>query len=275
MRALGARRPATRAGARRRADARPTLAGIDADAAPPCDRRGARATAAAGSAPERRRAALLRAYGIPLAAVAVARHAGRGRALPPPSSAARSRSRRSRPGSCTSRDAGARAARAATAPSAVARAAREMPPPSRGGHEPEGFLVQPMAPPGVEMLVGVVGDPRLRPGRRLRRRRPRGRAARRRPGPPRAAGRARRARRCSARCGRSRCSTAIAARRAPTSAALEDVVVRVARARRRAPGDRRARLNPVVVSPTGAVAVDARVRVTRVAPPPPFLALGA
>jgi acetate---CoA ligase (ADP-forming) len=34
-------------------------------------------------------------------------------------------------------------------------------------------------------------------------------------------------------------------------------------------------LNPVVVSPGGAVAVDARVRVAPVAPPPPFPALGA
>jgi acetate---CoA ligase (ADP-forming) len=31
------------------------------------------------------------------------------------------------------------------------------------GHDPEGFIVQAMAPPGVEMTVGVLGDPRLGP----------------------------------------------------------------------------------------------------------------
>ena len=59
----------------------------------------------------------------------------------------------------------------------------------------------------------------------------------------------------------------------------------VGRARGRAPARRRAGrrppeiaeldCNPVVVSPGGAVVVDARVRVAPAAPPPPFPALGA
>jgi acetyl coenzyme A synthetase (ADP forming)-like protein len=45
-------------------------------------------------------------------------------------------------------------------PSAVKRAAEEMRRGMKGaGHPPEAFLVQRMAPPGVEALVGVVSDP--------------------------------------------------------------------------------------------------------------------
>jgi acyl-CoA synthetase (NDP forming) len=58
-------------------------------------------------------------------------------------------------------------------------------------------------------------------------------------------------------------------------AALEDVVVRIGALAAAHPAIAELDLNPVVVSPTGAVAVDARVRVARVAPPPPFPALGA
>ena len=51
-----------------------------------------------------------------------------------------------------------------TGEAATRRAAEEIAAALRAaGHEPEGFVVQAMAPPGVEMLVGVVGDPRLGP----------------------------------------------------------------------------------------------------------------
>jgi acetate---CoA ligase (ADP-forming) len=56
--------------------------------------------------------------------------------------------------------------------------------------------------------------------------------------------------------------------------ALEDVIVRVGALAAAHPAVAELDLNPVVVSPTGAVAVDARVRVVRPAPPPRFPALG-
>jgi hypothetical protein len=58
-------------------------------------------------------------------------------------------------------------------------------------------------------------------------------------------------------------------------AALEDVVVRIGALAAAHPTVAELDLNPLVVSPGGAVAVDARLRVAPVAPPPPFPALGA
>jgi hypothetical protein len=58
-------------------------------------------------------------------------------------------------------------------------------------------------------------------------------------------------------------------------AALEDVVVRIGALAAAHPTVAELDLNPVVVSPGGAVAVDARVRVAPVVPPAPFPTLGA
>ena len=81
---------------------------------------------------------------------------------PRPSSVGRSRSRASRPASCTRR----RRARcgSASGPTAVRRAAQEIAQRLEAAGTPaEDFLVQRMADPGVEMLVGVLADERFGP----------------------------------------------------------------------------------------------------------------
>jgi acetate---CoA ligase (ADP-forming) len=131
-----------------------------------------------------------------------------------------------------------------------------------------------MAPPGVEMLVGVVGDPRFGPvvacaaggtavellgdvQVRLA---------------PVAGGEAAEMLR-----GLKTFPLLDGYRGAPHAdvVALKDVIVRVGALAAAHPAVAELDLNPVVVSPTGAVAVDARVRVVRPAPPPRFPALGA
>ena len=157
---------------------------------------------------------------------------------------------------------------------AVTRAARELRSALEAeGREVEGFLVQAMAPEGVEMLVGVVADPRFGP---------------------------------VVACGAGGTAVEllgdIQVRLAPVAAieaqqmvrglrtfplldgfrgappanlaALEDVVVRVGALAAAHPEIAELDLNPVIASPTGAVIVDARVRVERPASRPPYPAIG-
>jgi acyl-CoA synthetase (NDP forming) len=153
--------------------------------------------------------------------------------------------------------------------SQVLRAAREL----RSALGAEGFVVQAMAPDGVEMLVGVVSDPQFGP---------------------------------VVACGAGGTAVELLgdvqvrlAPVAPTEAtdmvrglrtfplldgfrgapvadvvALEDVVVRVGWLAANHPEITELDLNPVIVSPAGAVAVDARVRVERPARRPPYPAIG-
>jgi acyl-CoA synthetase (NDP forming) len=143
---------------------------------------------------------------------------------------------------------------------------------ARAGHEVEGFVVQEMAGDGVEMLVGVVGDEQF--------------------GPVVA---------CAAggtavellgdvqvRLAPVAAATAAAMirglrtfplldgyRGAPRAAvgALEDVVMRAAALAAAHPQIAELDLNPVVVSPTGALVVDARVRLQPASRPPELTAL--
>jgi acetyl coenzyme A synthetase (ADP forming)-like protein len=212
--------------------------------------------------------ALLRAYGIPQAEASVATSphaAGRlAAALGGPVAL-----KAIVPGLLHKRDAGA-VRLGLVGASAVARAARDL----RRSLGAEQFLVQAMVPAGVEMLVGVVADPRFGP---------------------------------VVACGAGGTAVEllgdVQVRLAPVAAAeasamvrglrtfplldgyrgsprtdvaaLEDVVVRIGALAAAHPAVAELDLNPVVVSPDGAVAVDARVRVAAVAPPPPFPAVGA
>jgi acyl-CoA synthetase (NDP forming) len=130
------------------------------------------------------------------------------------------------------------------------------------GHEVEGFVVQQMAAPGVEMLVGVASDERFGPvvacaaggtavellgdvQVRL--------------APVAAAEAAEMVR------GLRTFPLLDGYRGAPPTdvAALEDVVVRVGALAAAHPEIAELDLNPVVVSPSGALVVDARIRVQR------------
>lgn len=158
-------------------------------------------------------------------------------------------------------------------PTTVTRAARRMAGAVRAaGHEPAGFLVQPMATTGAELIVGVVGDPDFGP---------------------------------VVACGAGGHATEllgdVAVRLAPLGprtaaamvrslrtfplldgyrgtakadvAAIEDVLLRVGALAAAHPGIAELDCNPLLASAEGVVVVDARVRV--VAPPPsrPFPAL--
>jgi acetate---CoA ligase (ADP-forming) len=158
--------------------------------------------------------------------------------------------------------------------SSVARAARELRSALEAdGSVVEGFVVQAMADPGVEMLVGVVADPQFGP---------------------------------VVACGAGGTAVEllgdVQVRLAPVApseaadmvhglrtfplldgfrgaphadvAALEDVVARIGWLAANHPELAELDLNPVVVSPGGAVAVDARMRVERPARRPPYPAIG-
>jgi acetyl coenzyme A synthetase (ADP forming)-like protein len=158
--------------------------------------------------------------------------------------------------------------------SAVARAARELQSSlESAGHRVDGFLVQAMAPPGFELLVGVVSDPRFGP---------------------------------VVACGAGGTAVEllgdVQVRLAPVAAleaaqmirglrtfplldgfhgapladlaALEDVIVRVGALAAAHPEIAELDLDPVIASPTGAAVVDARVRVERPAHRPPYPAIG-
>ena len=136
------------------------------------------------------------------------------------------------------------------------------------GHETSGFLVQQMAPPGVEMLVGVVHDPHF--------------------GPVIACGTggvaaevmrdvAVRITPLTDRDARSMIASLRSRpllegfRGAPAAdvAALEDVLLRVSAMVEAHPEVAEMDCNPVVVSPRGATIVDARVRIEAAPPPAP------
>jgi acyl-CoA synthetase (NDP forming) len=158
--------------------------------------------------------------------------------------------------------------------SAVSRAARELRSSLEAeGHAVDGFVVQAMAPPGVEMLVGVVSDPQFGPvvacgaggtavellGDVQVRLAP--------VAPVEAADMIR---------GLRTFALLDGFRGAPRSdvPALEDVVVRIGWLAANHPEIAELDLNPVIVSPDGAVAIDARVRVERPAHRPPYPAVG-
>jgi acetate---CoA ligase (ADP-forming) len=216
--------------------------------------------------------ALLGAYGLPLAAARVARSphaAGRAAAALGGEVALKAIV----PGLLHKRDVGA-VRLGLHGASAVARAARDLHAAlEAAGAAVEGFVVQAMAPPGVEMLVGVVCDAHFGP---------------------------------VVACGAGGTAVEllgdVQVRLAPVApveatemihglrtfplldgfrgaaradvAALEDVVVRIGWLAANHPEIAELDLNPVVVSPDGAVVVDARVRVERPAHRAPYPAIG-
>lgn len=156
---------------------------------------------------------------------------------------------------------------------AVQRAARELAEAVRvAGHEPDGFLVQAMAPAGTELLVGVVGDPSFGPliavgaggetaelvGDVQVRLAPVG---------PREAAAMLRALRTFPLLDGFR------GRPQADMGSVEDIVQRVARLAADHPAIAELDCNPVIAGPAGALVVDARVRLD--APPPrrPYAAL--
>jgi acetate---CoA ligase (ADP-forming) len=216
--------------------------------------------------------ALLSAYGVPLAGARVARSphaAGRAAEMLGGEVALKAIV----PGLLHKRDVGA-VRLGLRGASAVTRAARELRAAlEAAGSAVEGFVVQAMAAPGVEMLVGVVCDAHFGP---------------------------------VVACGAGGTAVEllgdVQVRLAPVApveatgmihglrtfplldgfrsapradiAALEDVVVRIGWLAANHPEIAELDLNPVIVSPDGAVAVDARVRFERPARRPPYPAIG-
>ncbi len=156
---------------------------------------------------------------------------------------------------------------------AAARAARRIAAAVRAaGHEPQGFLVQRMAPQGAELLVGIIGDPDF--------------------GPIVACGAGGRAvellgdagvrlaplgRRDAAELLRSLRTFPLldGYRGQPRAdlAAVEDVLLRVSALGAAHPEIAELDCNPLLAGPDGAVVLDARIRVVAPPPPRPFPAL--
>jgi acetate---CoA ligase (ADP-forming) len=209
--------------------------------------------------------ATLRAYGIPLVQsrfASTAAAAGRSAAAIGYPVALKAVA----PGLVHKSDAAAVALGLASA-AGVARAARSMAATVRAaGHELDGFLVQPMASSGVELIVGVVGDPDFGPvvacgagghavellGDVAVRLAPLG---------PRAASEMLRSLRTFPLLDGYRGAPRANVR------AVEDVLLRVSALAAAHPEITELDCNPLLVSPDGAVVLDARIRVT--APPPP------
>ena len=192
-----------------------------------------------------------------------------------PSWAARWRSRRWRRASRTSPTWAAWCS-ACTAPRRPsARRARRPRPCAGAGREAEGFVVQRMAPAGRRADGGRARRPGLRPRRGVRRRRPGDRAGRRRHRAPGAARPRATPPTWCASCGRSRCWTATAARRRSTSAALEDILVRLSLIAAAHAEVLELDCGPVLVSPEGALVLDARVRVRVPGRRPPVPGVGS
>jgi acetyl coenzyme A synthetase (ADP forming)-like protein len=156
---------------------------------------------------------------------------------------------------------------------AAGRAAREIAAAVRkAGHQPVGYLVQSMAPEGVEMLVGVTSDPDWGPVVACA-----------------AGGRAVEllgdvqsrlaplSRRDAGEMLRSLRTFPLldGYRGAPKSdvAALEDILVRIAALAAAHPEIAELDCNPVLVGPAGATVVDARIRIAAPRPPRPYPAL--
>ena len=215
--------------------------------------------------------ATLRAYGIPLV-----------ESRPAPTAAAAGRCAAAlgypvalkavAPGLVHKRDAGG-VALGLTSSAGVARAARSMAASVRAvGHEPEGYLVQRMAPPGVELIVGVVGDPDFGPvvacgagghavellGDVAVRLAPLGRRA------------------ASEMLRSLRTFPLLDGYRGAPRAnvhAVEDVLLRVSALAAAHPEISELDCNPLLVSPDGAVVLDARIRVSASPAPRPYPSL--
>jgi acyl-CoA synthetase (NDP forming) len=152
-------------------------------------------------------------------------------------------------------------------PTAVRRAAREL---QARFERLDGLVVQRMAPAGVELLVGVLADERLGPVVACA-----------------AGGEAVQeiadvqvrlaplARREAEAMLRALRTFALLERARADVGAVVDVVVRVAALAGAHPAIAELDCNPVIASPAGALAVDARVRVAAPVAPPPFPALGS
>jgi acetyl coenzyme A synthetase (ADP forming)-like protein len=256
---------AARYAAWRRAAAEPDAAldGVDADAASAIVAE-ALATGGGWLVPERS-AALLRSYGIPQVEARIAgSRAGVGRCAAELGGPVAVKA--IAPGLVHKADVGG-VRLGLEGASAATRAAREISASVRAaGHAPAGFVVQAMAPEGVEILVGAVGDPDF--------------------GPVVA---------CAAGGGAVELLGDVQTRLAPLTrgdaagmirslrtfplldgyrgapkadvGALEDVLLRVAALAADHPEIAELDCNPILVAPGGATVVDARVRIE--APPPP------